>query len=196
MLFAPTAIMAAGASVTYATWDPGNVASGLTLSGGNLVATSPAGSTYYRGRGTIALSGKQYWEVTVSSLSIAEIGLCNSSFVIATNAYLGSDGNGYGWDNAGGFYLSVASVYAASSYATGTVLGFAFDSATGKIWIRKAGTWENAGDPAAGTGNVATAAAGTWYPAFSLRGGSVATANFGATAFSGSVPSGFNSGVY
>jgi hypothetical protein len=85
---------------------------------------------------------------------------------------------------------------------TGQIVCIAADLDNRKIWFRTtaSGNWNNSGtaNPATNTGGI-TIPAGTMVP-FTVFGGSgglannVITANFGATAFSGAIPSGFTSG--
>ena len=66
----------------------------------------------------------------------------------------------------------------------------------GRIYIHKNGTYINSGNPPAGTGFLAHGFSGTYYPALALNWNTmVVTANFGASAFAHSVPTGFTSGV-
>lgn len=75
-------------------------------------------------------------------------------------------------------------------------LGVAVDLDSGKIWFNANGTWINSGNPAAGTNPTYTfTPTKTLYPALgqgSYNPGGKSTANFGATAFLGTKPSGFN----
>jgi hypothetical protein len=86
------------------------------------------------------------------------------------------------------------------TWANGTVGGIAVDLDNRKIWFRKApaGNWNNSGtaDPATNAGGV-TIPAGTMVPFVTFgaaAAGFVWTANFGASTFTGAVPSGFTSG--
>ena len=58
------------------------------------------------------------------------------------------------YDGTNNVYSGSTAVVAATSFATNDVLMFA--SYQGKVWIGKNGTWYNSGDPAAGTGQIAT----------------------------------------
>lgn len=79
---------------------------------------------------------------------------------------------------------------------------YAIDCAAGKGWLRNGSAsypaWAGGGDPTAGTSPTFTFTAGTvWYAAVALYVASnVADVNFGATAFNGTVPSGYQSGIY
>ena len=76
----------------------------------------------------------------------------------------------------------------------------AIDSTAGQIWAKTFGAagWMGGGDPAAGTTPTLTLTAGSvLFPAFAGNlAGVECTANFGAAAFVGTAPSGFNPGWY
>jgi hypothetical protein len=81
----------------------------------------------------------------------------------------------------------------------GNVIGVAVDFTAHLIWFRIApsGNWNGSGtaNPATGAGGLnISALSGALFPLFTGGSGDVCTANFGASAFSGTVPSGFNSG--
>ena len=86
--------------------------------------------------------------------------------------------------------------------ANGNILGVAVDLDAKLIWYRVApsGNWNGSGtaNPATGTGGHNIAALSLpLYPYMGFAGsavGQVITANFGASTFSGLVPSGFTSG--
>ncbi|RCX32088.1 SPRY domain-containing protein [Thioalbus denitrificans] len=197
--------LAAGGSgtVIYATWDASAKGPNITLSGGDLTATKGGSSTYESVRATKGkLSGKWYWEVTVISGNTSPyivIGIGTAS--LPTAAAPGSTATSYSYTEGGGYKYNNGSTTAyGATYATGDVIQVALDMTAGKIWWGKNGTWQASGDPAAGTGAAFTGLAGTQYPAVGLyrppTDPSAVTANFGASAFSYSVPSGFNAGVY
>jgi len=190
----------------YTTWDPATV-SVTTLSGGNLVATNTSAVSTGGAQGVVAsgkATGKYYYEITITTLTGGGnygvgVGTTTSTYVnLASNATTGAilfrSGNLY--VNGSG---PVASFGARSA---GDVIGIAVDLINGKVWHRVApsGNWNaNASyDPATNTGGF-TLPAGTYVPFWTNGGsggatGNVATANFGASAFSGAVPSGFTSG--
>jgi hypothetical protein len=193
---------------TYATWDPSNwLGDGLTLSNGNLTVANNGTSNNITARATVQItSGKWYWEVTKSASGITMCGLESiDSNALGYPQYIGGYGTTYyesSWairtDN-GLFQIYPQNTGTFSSFGAGDVIMIAYDADTGNVWIGKNGTWFNSGDPSAGTGYVngtyPYGAAG--YPAISMwDAGVTMTANFGASAFAYSVPSGFNAGVY
>ena len=70
------------------------------------------------------------------------------------------------------------------SYAAGDVIGIAFDADTGKVWFTKNNTWQNSGDPVAGTNPATTLSTGNPF-FFGVAGESGFTidANFGQQPF-------------
>lgn len=169
---------------TYATWNPADKGSGITLSGGNLVASSTA--SYMSVRATIGLtSGKWYWEVLLGGSGYWFVGVANASQSL--NAYLftpnstGRQSNGYYWN-------SVASTSDGLSFAAGDVLGCKLNKDAGTLEILKNNS---------SLGAIEDLQSGTVYPAFgNYIGTETATVNFGASAFTYPVPSGYNPGVF
>lgn len=190
-----------GGGFTYATLNPSDKGSNITLSNGDLSAENSSAG-WNSVRATIGLTtGKWYWEITTYSGSsdgnsglygIMDDGALVSSYAGASNKGAGVQaGANYDW-----LLASVTGNFsgAVGSLGSSTILGFAMDVDAGKVWISKNGTWVN-GDPTGA--HVWGIGADTWYPTISCNNtGAVSTANFGATAFAYSVPSGFNAGVY
>jgi hypothetical protein len=90
------------------------------------------------------------------------------------------------------FNNSVASTYG-TAIGANDVLNVALDIDAGKIWYGKNGTWMASGNPATGANPSQTFTAGqTMYAAVASGIGTPTyVANFGASAFTGTVPAGF-----
>lgn len=172
-----------GAAPTYATWDPANTY-GVTLSGGNLTATCTGYSNVISTK-TVAMGSKAYWEVTVGTLTGVGpyIGVGNSF----TTTYPGDYPYSIGY-NSGGVVRqnSGAAVGSIASYASGDIIGIALDLSAYQITYYKNGVSQ-------GTFSIQSGYA--YYAAYGGNGGTTVT-NFGATAFSYAVPTGFNAGIY
>jgi hypothetical protein len=196
----------------FTTWDAATATS-VTLSSGNLAATVTGTTSADQGAHVPVsdgkTTGKYYFETEFTYLNTAISTGVNIGFGVGTTASTyTSMGNGGGV--VGVEYYKSQSVYAngsmvaASSTQVPTLqkLGIAVDLDNRRIWFKKlpSGNWnENASyDPATNTGGY-TVPAGTMIPFVTFGGsgggpGSIMTANFGASAFTGAVPSGFTSG--
>lgn len=194
--------ISAGA-LAFSTWNPSDKQAQATLSNGNLTAAATASSPYsitFARAITGRTSGKYYWEVKYDSGNatvVAMVGVCNGSASLST--YPGGDANGWGWYAYDGqLYTNNAAVLSLGTYAIGDTIDVAIDLATNKMWLGKNGTWANSGNPAAGTGQVTSSLSGTIYPCVGVQSGIARavqwTADFGATAFTNTVPSGFTAG--
>ena len=200
--------------MAFDTFDTDPVATaGVTFSNGNLTALGITGSTRISSGIAQPLegktSGKWYVEFTCVAVSgnIDGVGTVNS-FGVSLNGFMGSDSVRAAWGiYTNGQVLSnftAPSVVNAFTYTVGDVVGLAIDLDNQRLWANKNGilTWLGT----TGTPNPATNTNGLdlsqslsnncrVYPAVNLSGGSAQfTANFGATAFIGTVPSGFTAG--
>lgn len=122
--------------------------------------------------GDTAISGKKYFEFynTHQGGSGVRTGIANTS---ATNANVASDTNSVHLQNGASPMRTAynnTTVSLAGTGANGDVIMWAMDTATRKVWVGNNGTWLNSGDPTAGSGEVATLAAGTFYPFIYLVG--------------------------
>ena len=185
-------------AITYTTWNPDDKAAGITLSNGDLTATR-TGDGFNGVRSILGVStGKWYWEVQtvkIGTYKRFELGIADSGVSLATNVYIDPDGyiyyGQYGKKGNNNVLSDFGAVY------DNAVIGIALDMGTGKIWWAKDGVWQASGDPVAGTNEAFSGIVGTFYAVFSsYETDSHGTANFGASAFSYSVPSGFNPGFY
>lgn len=182
---------------SYTTWNPDDKHADITLSGGNLVAICTV--PWKAVRAIIGKSlGKWYWEVTIDDSTYVNIGVGTSAATLAN--YPGSDNYGCGIDR-GGLYNQGAGLFTQHgsgfvSPINGDIVSVAFDMDAGEIYFALNGVWAGTSNPATGTNPTFTFTPGiTLYPMMGLQTSQV-TANFGASAFSYSVPSGFNSGLY
>ena len=171
-------------AVTYATWDPANKGANISLSGGNLIASSSAVGGV---RSTIGKSsGKWYWEYTATTASNMINGVGNASASLAS--YPGSDANGWGYRSFNGDKANSSTAAYGASYVTGDVIGVALDITSGTIEFYK----NNVSQGVAFSGLSGT----IFAMCGSVSGSDVLTANFGATALTYTPPSGFNAGLY
>ena len=190
LLIAPNSAYAAAT-----TWNSSDKAASITLSGGNLVATNNNG-TQGDVRGTASISGTQkiYFEVTVTATDVnddMEIGVGDGSFVL-TNPPRNQSTAWTLYGNNGNKCNSPTYTGYGSAYGLNAVVMVAVDMGAGKIWWGVNGTWIASGDPAAGTNYAFNNLTGTLYPVFATGVNTNAVkANFGATAFAYTPPTGF-----
>jgi len=179
---------------TLARFTGGNTAS---ITNGNLLTTSGGNPTHTIGTMTVPASGKFYFEFTCTSIDTVRtyIGFLttqtnafasggNASYDLTYSAlYASNDGRIY--YNTGS---SASAVYGAT-YATGDVIGIAYDN--GKIWFAKNGTWQASGNPATGANPGLTGwnVYGDLYPYCGYN--STFSANFGQQPFAYTAPTGF-----
>ncbi len=204
---------------SFITFDASTVAS-VTLSGGNLVATNTGTTSTNQGVSGPSASakssaGKIYFELTVTTLvggsgvgfGVGPTGtsMTNMSSSPPANAWMCYVGNsGKLWGNgSGNTGLQVG------AFSNGDVLCAAMDSLNGRVWFRKnSGFWDgnSSNDPTDGTGGhgglaftnttsmIPFATFGNGPLGSGGASGNVFTANFGATAFAQTPPTGYTSG--
>jgi len=180
-------------ALNYATWDPNNKGTNVTLSGGNLVASSSIGSQSFCSSDIGVISGKWYWEYTITASGGNESmhGVADATAVLTNSP--GQDVHGYGYyaSNGNSFHNATLTAYGAT-YAVGDVIGVALDVDNNQVTFYKNGVSQ---------GVITMSGMTAPYFAASGNGSGAAntvtvTANFGASAFAGSVPGGYNAGLY
>lgn len=169
------------------------------VSDGNLLFTDGGASAWDNARGTIGVrSGKFYWEMTATNVVTSV--LCAS--IASPKMPLGNLPGQYStygvtyYPNGQLYSNAVTSPSAyGNSWTTGDIIGFALDMDSGKVWFSKNGTWQNSGDPVAGTNPALSGLLSiddTWMPITgTYYSGSQATFNFGQRPFAFSPPTGF-----
>jgi hypothetical protein len=187
-------------SVPATTWNSADKSSIITLSNGDLTATAGAlsGSNSVR---TVAgkSSGKYYCEF--SSLVVGGnlfIGAANSSLVVESGGFAGQAADSFGYYSVlGDVFLNSGSIGTVATYTTGSLIDMALDLDNARVWFRKNnGNWNNNGsaNPATNTGgfDISGLDAGPYFVIWTCGAfGDTITANFGATAFAHTPPSGF-----
>ena len=165
-----------------------------TIKNGNLETIG--GSNNKAGRGTMGFtSGKFYWEVLATTVSdgYPGSGVVYDSMSIATSSAYAGGGTDYGGGashNGANWYKQSTSATAYGSTASsGDILQYALDRDNNKIYWGVNGTYRNSGDPAGGSGAVASSLThfggnsnDAWMPFInhgSNAGTSAATFNFG-----------------
>jgi hypothetical protein len=174
------------------------------LTNGNLTATHSNTTAGSGARAALTLSSdKYYFEITLNVGSGAQdsLGLLTTAGTYfdppGTNAAAVHRGTGNIYGN------NILSAKTLGLVSNGTLIGVAVDLTARLVWFRKgaAGNWNGdvAANPNTGANGVVIAAAVAFGPFVGFSGSGTSlndayTANFGATAFSGAVPTGFISG--
>lgn len=169
------------AALVYATLNPADKSSLITLSNGDLTASHNDGN-YHCARATVSkAAGKWYWEVTIGTMgAYAIVGIMKAA--AALDSYMGFDANGWSyWSDARKFNNGSQSAYGAS-FTAGDVIGVALDIDAGTLTMYKNNVSQ---------GVMYTGLTGTFFPAICLAGFSAnLTVNFGATPFTYTPPAG------
>src|SRR5437868_7595200 len=174
-------------------------ASNTTLSNANLTATHSNTTTGGARSASLKNSGKYYFEITIGSTFN---GFDLVGILTAAGTYVDAVTNG---TNCASVRQSlgtirsndVASGFSLGSLAAADIIGIAVDFTNQNVWFRKApsGQWNGNGtaDPASNVNgaSISSYSATTLSPVvgFNSTNGSAVTANFGGSAFSGTVPS-------
>lgn len=173
-------------------WNPADKNAAIVLSNGNLTASGPGTSFWAAVRANVAHStGDWYLEVQVGADSTnLMIGLADSTLPLTDGYFPGVTSNSISYGDDGNVGLNGSIVANYGAFSPGDVIMIAFKAGAQKVWFGKNGTWN--GDPAANTGGISVSGFGATYPALGAVFGGTATANFGATTFAYSPPTGFN----
>lgn len=190
---------AVGGGGAAATWDPANKSANITLSGGNLTATSTTTGPN-NVKSTLSKStGKYYSEHTVTLVSGAEYSICLATAAAPLNTYGGADTTSIGFYMDGTVYYNNVLVTTIQSTATGQRVDMAVDLDADLGWWRSNnGNWNNSGtaNPATGTGGIALGVAGTVFVMCSmLQTPEVNAAVFASGSWAGSPPAGFGAWI-
>ncbi len=175
-------------AVTYATWNPSDKSTQLTLSGGNLTGQGGAGGVWAGVRSTIGkASGKWYWEITTgASDGFIFYGIANTTWGLDNTIF--SDANGWGYTGVSGMKANGSGEVAyGSTWGTGDKISVLLDMDAGTLTFWKNGVSQ---------GQAFSGITGTLYAMMGPDGSAnAATANFGATAFTYTPPAGYCQGL-
>ena len=189
----------------FATWNPVgscNVSGQpLTISDGNLRSSAGGTSNAIEAVGTIApTTGKYYAEFTLNAApqltnQYPAIGIIGIDLNITGGNNL-NDASFFGYLPSGNKLSGGSSSSYGDTYTNGDIIGIALDLDNQKIYFSKNGTYQNSGDPAAGSNAAFTnLVAGTQYRFCVSHAGSSATdvtMNAGQSAFNTAAPSGYS----
>lgn len=185
----------------YATFNPSDKTSTLSLSNSNLTASvGSATYAYPTVRGKFGKSsGKWVFEISRTAGYASWVGIGDSSASLYT--YVGSSSSSASYALGGNYYAVSGMSNPCTTIPTSeqTKYMIAVDCDNKKAWIAANNeSWAGGGDPASGTTPIWTWTVDTVYLALSLYAyaPSSVTLNCGQSAFTHSVPSGFNAGWY
>jgi hypothetical protein len=189
------------AGVVNNTWNPADKTASMTLSNGNLTAVGIANQGV---RGQLPAASKFYFEIK-SAVAIwnGGLGIARSTANLGTVTVNAANAALVSTSGTGNVLFNSSTPVAGAAlggFAINDVLCVAVDLVNQRIWFRKnAGNWNNnaSADPASNVGGINIAAvfsAGTAYPlaATAVGTSSQAIANFGASSFAFTQPSGFS----
>jgi hypothetical protein len=150
------------------TWDAVHTSSGITLSGGSLLATAAAGGANHKQvfANIGFLTGKVYWQIIPGTgIPTGMAGLGNVVSVLDGTNGLGNAPDSIVWYSTGGVYCGSSLIATWDTYTATSVLSFAVNAADGttaSVWGRvDSGSWNSSAgaDPVAGIGGVLIPAA-------------------------------------
>lgn len=176
--------IAVPATFVYSTWNPSDKSATITLSGGNLLATSD-GSVVDSVRSTIGKSsGKWYWEIELTTFVVDSmaIGIRTSAESLAT--LCGDTTGGFGYNEFGEKRTNAVDTSYGIALAPGDIVGVAMDLDVGTLSFLV----NNSSQGVAFTGIPAATYYACYSSGFSTN---EITANFGATGFTYTPPSGY-----
>ena len=180
----------------YAVLNALDVNSSTTLSDGNLFCDKTGTSGYGLVKSSIAVSsGKWYCEYTLAGAD-QNVGITLASHGVGNGDYLHSVAGGVGYYSGNGqAYTNSGNSAYGNTFGAGDVIGIALDLDNGKVFFSKNGTFQNSGNPAAGTNPAASSLSGTYV--FGRHSGSQSNTtadgfwNFGQRSFKYTPPTNY-----
>ena len=196
MLAARLLMMAAAGRnrATQPLWNSADKDADIALSNGDLTATSSnAGSV----RSTNSKStGKWYVEFTADTNATGaqewRVGIANSSHTITQ--IVGNNANGWAFCGDGEKNTNSSGSAYGNSITDGDVIGLALDMDNGRLFFAINNTWQNSGDPAAGTNAAFTSLSGAMFLAWGSNNATRAVSLKSVSAYSYTPPTGFTAG--
>lgn len=189
----------------YAVYNPLKLGSGgtWTVTDGNLAGSNSGSGSYSILASSIGVSsGKWYFEFTATNVGgggnldvgVLQDGNAFGGAAPATSS-IGQFATGYCYTSNGVVSNNNTNAATYSSFGANDVVQVALDLDNNKVYFGKNGTWQNSGNPVAGTGFIYSVTAGTYFAAIGRTSVAsqtgAAAANFGQRPFSYTPPSGF-----
>jgi hypothetical protein len=193
-----------GIAPAFATFDAAPSTAFITMSNGNLTVTKNTSTNSGTARSTAAkASGKYYFEMTNTVKPTGSGDSLGLALTTTNDANVQLGVTTVTVEPAGATFIFSNDINQSidlGAGAAGNVYGFAIDLTNRLAWIRRSGgNWNGnvAANPATGANGVVIGAgsfAPVVYLSNTVSGFCSVTANFGASAFIGAVPSGFTAG--
>lgn len=147
-------------------WNVDNEVGTWTFTAADFTATSSAAGSYVVSETGVSV-GDYYGELVLNFDSYD--GGSSNVQVGVTTSNPGTASTGAAWDVNGDIVVENAVVDTQATLSTGDVIQVALETATGKVWLGRNGTW--LGNPSARTGEAAVLGAGNdYYLFFSISG--------------------------
>jgi len=170
----------------FCTWNPVDpTPEGLanTITEGNLQVRDSSGGYNWVIATQGMTSGKWYWEAYIDTVYNYQIlGVHAGTDTSRAQSHLGGESDGWGWQWHNGRAYNSDSYVSTGTATTGDIVQVAVDIDAGKIWWGKNNTWENSGNPSAGTNEIYSGLPSFLQPAYSIYGANSTnriTTNFG-----------------
>jgi hypothetical protein len=176
------------------TWNSARNTDDIVYTNGDrTIATASSGQQNTISLAAIGASDKIYVEVLVDTITgsndCPQFGVASSS--VSDNQGAGTTGVWVYLLSRGWYWLTSGYTTGKATFSAGNRCMVAVDRAANKIWFGKNGTWNDSGDPAAGTNAAATNLSGTLHLVGLVNSTSQITL-VAAADFSYSPPSGFS----
>lgn len=155
-----------GVGASASGWNSARNTSNITYSNGNkTIASASGGQQATISLAVIGASDKVYAEILVDTIAgsndCPQIGVAPSS--INDNGGAGTTGAWVYMLSRGWYWLNSGYTTGKATFAAGNRAQIAVDRAANKLWFGKNNTWNDSGDPAAGTNAVTSSLSGTLY---------------------------------
>lgn len=175
--------------VDPATWNPADKTANITLSNGNMTAAGSSG--FHSVRSTTTKTSDVYFEATVNAVSGGKTTGVGIQSTGALPGFIGGDATGVCFFAGAAVYYNGAATGYGDGLGVGDVMSVCYSPSLKRIWFGDNGSYQ-VGDPVARTGGIDVSGITTpFFAAFCDAEAGSLTANFGATAFAHTPPTGF-----
>ena len=185
-------------------WNSADKGANINLTNGDLTVAQVGGAWNSVRAVAYKTTGKHYFEITCGNLtpqSYCGPGVVTNAAAMSSYFPTHTDGHSY-YGNSGNAWNGNAVSAWGDTYTDGDVLGIAVDLDNSVIYFSKNGVWQNSSDPESGASKTGAHNAKhylysgrSYAPAVATYGGTDSiVANFGDSAFTYTVPTGYAEG--